>query len=76
MPYIGGMTSFPIMKLWPIAAAIGVGLVGWGTLKERTATVSGDHDAIVELRTEQRQIKTQIEKVDAKVDKVLEKLDR
>ncbi len=62
---------------------VGGGLVGWGQLNQRVKAVedqSGDvasitkvdHDTLIELRTEQRAMKEQLDKVDHKIDRLLE----
>lgn len=41
------------------------------------ATKTGDdHDTLIELRTEQKQMKEQLDKTDKKIDRILEKLNR
>ncbi len=59
-----------IRDYWPLGSVVGFGLIAWGTLladvrelQDQADTQKSDHDLIVEMRTEQKHIRTDIEDI-------------
>lgn len=76
-------TITTLERFWPVMAALGLGLIGWGQLTFRvqanevtaaeTAEKSAqDHDLLIEVRADQKAMKEKVDGMDDKLDKLLE----
>jgi peptidoglycan hydrolase CwlO-like protein len=74
-----------LKKHWEILLVAAGCLIAWGSTAERVKTVREDldevqsvgrkdHDTIVEIRTEQRNMQKQVDKMDEKLDSILQKV--
>lgn len=59
-----------VTDYWPVMAAVGAGLIAWGSLNAEVnklqndaAVAKSDHDLIVEMRTEQAHIREDVKDI-------------